>query len=144
MGLKEGNKDLVKKCNNFISLYQTEWPIYATRSRLQFDEKRKKEPQSLPLKRDIQKLCQHCIREIKRLTKKPQLAEDWYLLAETTLSRITTFNICSGGDPVILTMQDWEDAETGKWKKQRILESSYQRRKTYRRPLDRPKKSSDI
>ena len=91
---------------------------YATRSQLQFDEKRKKEPQKL----HQQKLRQHCIRKIERLTKKQQLAkEDWRLLAETTLCHITTFNAHGGRDPATLAMQDWEDAERDKWKNKESL-----------------------
>ena len=44
MSLKEGNRDLVQKCSNLISLYQTEWQTYAMRSQVQFDDKRKQEP----------------------------------------------------------------------------------------------------
>ena len=56
MGLRTEDDSLIKKCNNFLELYESEWNVYTTRVRIQFDNNRNKAPQNLPLAKDIKLL----------------------------------------------------------------------------------------
>ena len=121
-GLKNDDDGLVKKCKSFLDLYETEWAIYTTRIRIQFDNNRSKAPQNLPLANDIKLLREYCQSEIERLLNLKKLSKgDWRLLAETTLCRIITFNARRGGEPPALTLEEWQDALNDKWKKTEAL-----------------------
>ena len=122
MGIKREDDALTKKCQGFLDLYESEWIIYTTRVRIQFDDKRGKTPQELPLAADIKSLRNFCQEEIKKYLDKGIASKmEWRWLAEVTLCRITTFNARRGGEPSTLTLDHWKDAEDDKWKKPESL-----------------------
>ena len=113
---------MVKKCNNFLKLYESEWSLYTTRVRIQFDNNRSKAPKNLPLAKDIKLLRNYCKDEIVHLLKLDEFGKrEWRELAETTLCRISTFNARRGGEPPALTLDEWQDALNDNWKRKEAL-----------------------
>lgn len=122
IGIKRENDALKKKCQGFLDLYESEWSVYTTRVRIQFDDKRGKTPQELPLAADIKSLKNFCQEEIKKFLEKGDASKvEWRWFAEVTLCRITTFNARRGGEPSALTLDEWTDAENDKWKRAESL-----------------------
>ena len=122
MGLRTEDDSLIKKCNNFLELYESEWNVYTTHVRIQFDNNRNKAPQNLPLAKDIKLLREYCKGEINRLFKVEEFGKtEWRELAEATLCRIITVNTRRGGEPPPLTVEEWEDAINDKWKRNEAI-----------------------
>ena len=76
----------------------------------------------MPLAEDIKCLRNFCQQEIEKFLNDGSVTRaDWRWLAELTLCRIITFNARRGGEPPALTIEEWKDAESDKWKRSHAL-----------------------
>ena len=69
IALKTEDETLLKKSKSFLDLYESEWTVYSTRIRIQFDESRNKAPQEIPLAEDIKTLRNFCQEEIDKFVR---------------------------------------------------------------------------
>ena len=76
----------------------------------------------MPLAVDIKCLRDLCQEEIEKFLKAGKVIRgDWRWLVELTLCRILTFNARRGSELPALTINEWKDAESDKWKSSHAL-----------------------
>ena len=105
-----------------LDLYESEWTVYSTRLCIQCDESRIKAPKDMPLAEDIKCLRNFCQQEIEKFLNDVRVTRTgWRWLADLTLCMIITFNARRGSEPPALTIEEWKDAESDKWKRSHAL-----------------------
>ena len=84
-----------------------------------------RKPETLPLEDDVQSVREYALNRMKELVEKETYGvyegDRHVELRDLVISRLTLFNAQRGGEPCILTRNDWKEAKEGTWINQQAL-----------------------
>ncbi|KAL4218604.1 hypothetical protein ACF0H5_021194 [Mactra antiquata] len=116
---KEDKK--VNELNKFLDVLNHFWSDLIGDAEFALAHKRQtvlRKPMHLPKEDDVKKLRTYMLSKLHQLTDDEYVfvsKEEFKLLRDVVVSRLTLFNARRGGEPSRLTEDQWDDAKKGSW-----------------------------
>lgn len=117
----EKKDEMVSELNRFLDVLNHYWQDIFGEAEYALAYKRQtvlRKPQNLPKENDVKRLKEFMLSKIKELTESDFnfiCSEDYRLLRDLVVSRLTLFNARRGGEPSRLTIHQWEEADNEHW-----------------------------
>ena len=109
-----------EEVQRFSEVLTLNWDFVFYAAQLQCELRRNslRKPDDMPLEQDVLKLREYLVSSMKSMVEDEFLLWDTHnfvVLRNLIVTRLTMFNARRGGEPARMTLQEWQDAESGKW-----------------------------
>ena len=119
--LVQDNESAARDVENFVQVLDFNSSIVFGDATYELNKSKNtklRKPQRMPEEADIQKVRQHNIQVVQRLTSDEYMVwdqHDFKALRDAVVCRLTLYNARRGGEPSRMTLQEWKDAAFNAW-----------------------------